>query len=60
MVAGDNPPNGRSPVDPAHVHEQLARILARSEFQSADRLSRLLQYLVLNALEGPGKTVMPI
>jgi Tol biopolymer transport system component len=47
----------RYPVDAARVHQQLDRILASPEFESADRLSRLLRYLVRNALEHPGDTV---
>lgn len=58
MSAGTNPSKyGHSPVDPGRVNQHLDRILASSEFQSADRLSRLLQYLVRNAIEHPGETV---
>src|SRR5260370_6536926 len=58
MPMGIHPlrPEGPS-VDPAHVYRQLDRILASPEFESADRLSRLLRYLVQTGLEHPGNTV---
>ena len=58
MSAGANPSKiPITPVERARVQQQLDRILASPEFQSADRLSRLLHYLVQNALDHPGETV---
>ena len=46
-----------SAMDRERVERQLERILASPDFQSADRLSRLLRYLVQNALDHPGATI---
>ena len=56
MPAGASPPT-QWPVSPAQARQQLERILNCPEFQSADRLSRLLQYLVEDALAHPGEPV---
>lgn len=43
---------GDGEADPGRVREQLARILASSEFQAPERGRRFLEYVVEEALEG--------
>ena len=41
-------------LSPEAINEQLHRILASEDFQASARLKRLLEFLVLETLQGRG------